>query len=219
MPKLPLGLFFDGNFVDSLDISYPRLENSTSTTYHLGDDSNNAQATWSMASAYLISMPMGNELPRLFHHLGPRYFSNFQAAPLVRFFTYEAATSLSIYLQSLMDAKRTPSVELSGLLKGAKDGTGVQEESILFALTPAGYQESGGEDGDAYVINSALRRDRVRDNARIVGDVAVVKPQCLDVSVWKIGGAAIPLRLVEMSQVRYCHISDDHGAHCIVELS
>ncbi|CCA74831.1 related to WD repeat and FYVE domain-containing protein 3 [Serendipita indica DSM 11827] len=197
---MPLGLFFDGNFVDSLDVSYPRLENSASTTYYLGDDSNNAQAIWSMASAYLISMPMGNELPRLFHHLGPRYFSNFQAAPLVRFFTYEAATSLSIYLQSLMDAKRTPSAELSALLKGAKDGTGVQEESILFALTPAGYQESGGEDGDAYVINSALRRDRVRDNARIVGDVAVVKPQCLDVSVWKIGGAAIPLRLVEMSQ-------------------
>ncbi|KAG8759860.1 hypothetical protein FRC14_004821 [Serendipita sp. 396] len=194
-------LFFDGNFVDSIDISYPRLENSTSTTYHIGDESSNAQASWSMASAYLFSMPMGNEVPRLFHHLGPRYYSNFQSSPLVRFFTYEAATSLSIYLQSLMDAKRTPSAELSTLLKGASDGPGIQEETILFTLTPSGYQQCGGAGNtDAVVLNSALRKDRARDSARIFGDVAVVKPQCLDVSVWKIGGAAIPLRLVEMSQ-------------------
>jgi hypothetical protein len=153
-----------------------------------------------MASVYLFSMPMGNELPRLFHHLGPRYFSNFQSSPLVRFFTYEAATSLSIYLQSLIDAKRTPSAELSSLLKGAKDGPGISEDLIVFALTPAGYQPVGTDNQDPVVLNSALRKDRVRDAACIKGDVAIVKPQCLDVSVWKIGGAAIPLRLVELSQ-------------------
>jgi hypothetical protein len=176
-----------------------------STTYHIGDESNNAQASWSMASAYLFSLPMGNELPRLFHHLGPRYFSNFQSSPLVRFFTYEAATSLSIYLQSLIDAKRTPSPELSLLLKGAKDkdGPGISEDSIIFAITPFGYSDGDGtsELQDATVLNAALRRDRVREKARIKGDVVVVKPQCLDVAVWKIGGAAIPLRLVELSQV------------------
>ena len=199
------GLFIDGNFTDSHDISYPRLENSMSTTYHIGDESNNAQASWSMASAYLFSLPMGNELPRLFHHLGPRYFSNFQSSPLVRFFTYEAATSLSIYLQSLIDAKRTPSPELTILLKGAKDkdGPGISEDSIVFALTPFGYQDGDGtlESQDATVLNAALRRDRVRDKARIKGDVVVIKPQCLDVALWKIGGAAVPLRLVELSQV------------------
>lgn len=153
-----------------------------------------------MASVYLFSMPMGNELPRLFHHLGPRYFSNFQSAPLVRFFTYEAATSLSIYLQSLMDARLTPSAELSALLKGAQDGPGISEDSIVFALTPSGYQSVGADVQNAVVLNSAMRKDRVRESAAVKGDVAIVKPQCLDVSVWKIGGAAIPLRLVELSR-------------------
>jgi hypothetical protein len=203
-----LGLFIDGNLVDSQDVAYPRLENSYSTAYHIGDESNNAQASWSMASAYLITMPMGNELPRLFHHLGPRYFSNFQSSPLVRFFTYEAATSLSIYLQSLMDAKRTPSPELSMLLKGGKEGgPSISEDTILFAITPAGYQDADENGTDVAVLNSALRKDRVREKARIKGDVAVVKPQCLDSAVWKIGGAAIPLRLVELSQVKQMSIT------------
>jgi len=176
-----------------------------STTYHIGDEANNAQASWSMASAYLFSLPMGNELPRLFHHLGPRYVSNFQSTPLVRFFTYEAATSLSIYLQSLIDAKRTPSPELSLLLKGAKDkdGPGVSEDSIVFAITPFGYHDGDGTSvlQEATVLNAALRRDRSREKAMIKGDVTVVRLQCLDVAVWKIGGAAVPLRLVELSQV------------------
>ncbi|KAG8823617.1 hypothetical protein FRC17_009281 [Serendipita sp. 399] len=95
---------------------------------------------------------------------------------------------------------RTPSAELSALLKGASDGPGIQEESMLFTLTPSGHRQGDTDSTQAVVLNSALRKDRVRDSARIIGDVAVVKPQCLDVSVWKIGGAAIPLRLVEMSQ-------------------
>lgn len=165
-----------------------------------------------MASSYLFSLPMGNELPRLFHHLGPRYFSNFQSSPLVRFFTYEAATSLSIYLQSLIDAKRTPSPELSLLLKGAKDreGPGISEDLIVFALTPFGYQDGDGslDSPDATVLNAALRRDRTREKARIKGDVVVVKPQCLDVSLWEIGGAAVPLRLIELSQVSTLILGD-----------
>lgn len=161
---------------------------------------------------------MGNELPRLFHHLGPRYLSNFQSSPLVRFFTYEAATSLSIYLQSLIDAKRTPSAELSVLLKGAKDGPGIPEDSIVFALTPAGYQPVNPDTLEAVVLNSALRKDRIREAALVKGDVAVVKPQCLDVSVWKMGGAAIPLRLVELSQARRFR-RPSHISHSLPELA
>jgi hypothetical protein len=86
------------------------------------------------------------------------------------------------------------------LLKGAKDGPGISEDLIVFALTPAGYQPVGRDNQDSVVLNSALRKDRVRDAACVKGDVVIVKPQCLDVSVWKIGGAAIPLRLVELSQ-------------------
>lgn len=196
-----IGLFLDGNLVDSYDIPYPRLENSNSTTYHVGDQSNNAQAAWSLASSYLFSVAVGNELPRLFHHLGPRYTSNFQSTSLMRFFTYEAATSLSIFLQSLIDSKRPYASELTSLLKGVKDGTGIPEESIVFALNPVGYQEADSDRKDATVLNSSLRKERARERAKVIGDVVVAKPQCLDVSVWKIGGAAIPLRLVELTRV------------------
>jgi hypothetical protein len=119
----------------------------------------------------------------------------------MRFFTYEAATSLSIFLQSLIDSKRPYASELTALLKGVKDGAGIPEESIVFALNPIGYQEANSDTKETTVLNSSLRKERARDRARVIGDVVVAKPQCLDVSVWKIGGAAIPLRLVELTQV------------------
>lgn len=149
----------------------------------------------------LISSP-GNDIPRLFHHLGPRYTSNFQSSSLVRFFTYDAATSLSIYLQSRLDSKRATASDLTPLIKGSRDGVGVSEDAIVFSLTPAGYQSVDTETGHAMVLNGAARKDRIRDKAEVKGDVVVAKPQCLDVSLWKIGGAAIGLRLMELSTVR-----------------
>ena len=51
------------------------------------------------------------------------------------------------------------------------------------------------------MVNSALRRDRTREKAEVIGNLVVSKPQCLDVALWKIGGAAVVLRLTELAEV------------------
>jgi hypothetical protein len=38
-------------------------------------------------------------------------------------------------------------------------------------------------------------------NGEIEGDVFTVKAECLDVALWKIGGAAVVLRLVQLATV------------------
>jgi hypothetical protein len=58
-----------------------------------------------------------------------------------------------------------------------------------------------GETKKQAVVNSALRRDRIREKAEVIGDLVVAKPQCLDVALWKIGGAAVVLRLTELAEV------------------
>jgi len=51
------------------------------------------------------------------------------------------------------------------------------------------------------VANSSLRKDKIREKAEVIGDLIVAKPQCLDVALWKIGGAAVVLRLTELAEV------------------
>jgi hypothetical protein len=58
-----------------------------------------------------------------------------------------------------------------------------------------------GETKKGAVVNSALRRDKIREKAEVIGDLVVAKPQCLDVALWKIGGAAVVLRLTELAEV------------------
>src|SRR5882757_6327473 len=103
-------------------------------------------------------MPLlANDLPRFIHHLGPRYNSNFQAPSLVRFLTYEGATSLNIFLSTLLSSNHATFSDHSPLDKASKDGLGLAEDLIVFALSPAGYETLEGEQA---VVNSALRRDR-----------------------------------------------------------
>jgi hypothetical protein len=102
----------------------------------------------------------------------------------------------------------------SALVKAIRDGLGLSEESFLFALTTNGYR-NGDEDAEAhtrdtrkgverFVFSSAL--GPLGDTAGCVkavlrGDITVVQPQRLDDVIWKIGGSAVALRLVELSSV------------------
>ena len=55
-----LGLFIDGVLSDSLNWQYPKMDGSSKMGhYMLGDVSETAQMSWSIASAYLISNALG----------------------------------------------------------------------------------------------------------------------------------------------------------------
>ena len=272
------GLYLDGAFVEGAQLSYPRLDsisgNVPGVQYLVGDlsytpnETDSQRMSWCVASAYLLglplrkrschiefsvaNMPLADDIPRLIHHLGPRYTGSFQDPSLVRFLTYEAATSLNMYLASVsslhssLSPVRSPTSEGGNassnkrqstsagqprpgtigaptpILKALREGMqaiGVREESVLFGLAPAGFgwgvDSTGASSQESQALGGSPVSRRASGNwtdhekekppgeqVRLSGDVFVVKAESLDVALWKIGGAAVALRLVSLGEVR-----------------
>jgi len=190
-------LFVDGALVDAVNWAYPRLD-SPGAEYVLGDDKGEGGARWCLASAYLLAQPLGDDMPRLFHHLGPRYTANFQAPSLIRFLTYEASASLNIHLASLRHDQNSSS-QPSALTKAVTHGVGFKEDAIIFALNPAGWRDDAGPNK---TVENGVAKPAGPHSAEVRGDVVCANPQCLDVSLWQVGGPAVTLRLVELAEVR-----------------
>ncbi|KAJ7130393.1 beach-domain-containing protein [Mycena epipterygia] len=185
-------LYLDGVLNDGVNWNYPKFESQPQAMkYVLGDDVKKTRMSWCIASAHLMSFPFGDDLPRFIHHLGPRYSGNFQDPMLVKFLTYEASTSLNMYLSTVVAKSQTP-VGLTPLMKVVKDGLGIAESSIIFSVSPLNCPTNETE--SAVVQANGSNREFA-----IQGDVFIVKAACLDMSLWKIGGAAVPLRLLQVA--------------------
>lgn len=206
-----LGLFLDGVLNDGVNWPYPKpAPNLQKTTYTIGNNSPRAQMSWCLSSVYLLSTPLGilpsyshtslltmhylgNEHLRFIHHLGPRYAGNFQDPNLVKLLTYEGSTSLNMYLSTIATKNNTPP-ELSLMMKVVKNGLAIPESQIVFSFLASDSQKSG-QGTDVHLNSSSA-------TLRATGDVFTVKAACLDMALWKIGGAAIVLRLVDLANVR-----------------
>ncbi|RXW16665.1 hypothetical protein EST38_g9189, partial [Candolleomyces aberdarensis] len=307
-------LFFDGVLQDMLNWQYPKGESTAQRMlYSIGsNDSTEGKLSWSLASAYLLSMPIGEDVPRFIHHLGPRYSGNFQDPGLVRFLTYEASTSLNMFLTSVSSkhyanplspsatspiqqqnpgsqpmsiaaalgaiaasssnsllhqatnaaVPATPpqqsepyipaskqSIIQSGMMKVVKNGVGIPDSHIVFSFSAADCTSGGvgvgiplrGQlkvkakaaaaaaagarpisktpsslslsfhqrdvSGSSTLSSSSpelggefTNTKRKADEVEVVGDVFVVKAACLDSALWKIGGAAVALKLVQLAK-------------------
>ena len=143
---------------------------------------------------------VADDLPRFVHHLGPRYSGSFQDPDLIKFLTYEASTSLNMFLSAVT----SKSPETTPLLKIIREGFGVSESSIVFSLSPLSSLDQS--DGNTAPSVNGQSRDlpSFRGRFRVTGDLVVVKLSCLDVALWRIGGAAIALRLVQLASVSAC---------------
>ncbi|KAF7792655.1 hypothetical protein EIP86_003752 [Pleurotus ostreatoroseus] len=187
-------LYFDGVLCDVLQLSYPKTDGMPrSGLYVIGDPSETAQMSWCIASAHFLSIPVGDDVPRFIQHLGPRYAGRFQSADLVKYLTYEASTSLNIFLASVAQSKKTTTM---GTL--ISRGLGINAGSVVFNLTPS---VPGSKDVGLGLIGN----DEVSDGLpalRVEGDVVAVRNVSLDVSIWRLGGSAVPLRLVQLATVR-----------------
>jgi hypothetical protein len=145
--------------------------------YTIGDAeaTSSSSMSWCLASAYLLGLPLGtfdfhlldiksnptisqaDDLPRLIHHLGPRYTGTFQDLELVKFLTYEASTSLNMFLSSASAAAaasspfaRSPQGSIgpgskmlkntqTPIVKALREGmpsTGLKEDTIVFVVAP-----------------------------------------------------------------------------------
>ena len=116
---------------------------------------------------------------------------------MVRFLTYEASTSLNMFLalKSTVPRPKSKSGEQISIVKALKKGMGIPETSVIFTFSAAGAP-GWGQDGAVGVRCGIGALD-----GEIEGDVFTVKAECLDVALWKIGGAAVVLRLVQLATV------------------
>ncbi|KAH9476097.1 Beige protein-like protein 1 [Psilocybe cubensis] len=224
-----LRLYIDGAYVDGQNLTYPRAElfsgygSNSGIRYTIGDftaqKQNGSSMSWCLASAYLLGLPLADDLPRLIHHLGPRYTGSFQDRELVKFLTYEASTSLNMYLNSAsstgsnQSSIRSPpgGVTVKGkgsqspIVKALREGMssmGLKDESVVFIVASEDFEWGVDGDGDS-TIKDSIGVDVGMRNAKLVGDVFVVKAESLDVALWKIGGAAVGLRLVQLASTSH----------------
>ncbi|KAF8962103.1 beach-domain-containing protein [Flammula alnicola] len=187
-----LRLYIDGAFVEGINLQYPRSDSvsgaNSGVQYLIGDAEHKgvqgAVMSWCLASSYLLGVPLADDLPRLIHHLGPRYTGTFQDPELVKFLTYEASTSLNMYLGSAAASNASTQMPIVKALREGMPSVGLKEETVLFVVAPGEF--SWG------VVD-----------ARLSGDVFVVKAESLDVALWKIGGAAVGLRLVQLASTSH----------------
>ncbi|KAG2033253.1 hypothetical protein BDR03DRAFT_935719 [Suillus americanus] len=169
-------LFVDGVLSDSLQWAYPKFDDMSPATFIVGDDGATVESSWCVASAYLLSVALDDDFPRFIHHLGPRYSDSFQDQTLIRFLTYEASTSLNMHIT----AQGASLPENSQLKKAIRGDSIISDSSIVFRVVPQPHDK--------------------KDQIVTRGDVFTVCCQPLDLAVWKIGGAALLLRLVALAQ-------------------
>ena len=167
-----------------------------------------------------LNLRSGDDIPRIIQHLGPEYCGLFQTKDLFQFLTYEASTSLNILLSSLADRQKKAAHNHGGpdrvapsagpsALRFLKDGINVAEESFIFSASAVGFKygevDESGRISPQCVRNGATAASSAasRDPVGIVGDVTPVLTESLDIALWKIGGPAVALRIVELANVSY----------------
>lgn len=83
-----------------------------------------------------------------------------------------------------------------------KSGLGINEDAFVFTLTADSLKE----------VNSAMKpmpssaaseifSDAIRMRWSTSGDVMTVDAHCFDMAMWKLGGASIALRLIQLASV------------------
>lgn len=136
-----------------------------------------------------LSNSVGDHLPRFIHHLGPRYNATFQSKSLAKFLTYEASTSLNIFLSNLRSSKGGMTPDVVALIKAINDGIGIEEASVVFSFSPAAYMPR--IDGTLTTLSLFTKH----------GNVHSTKAYCIDTAMWEIGGVAVALRLIQLAKV------------------
>ena len=150
-----------------------------------------------------LNISKANALPRIIHYLGPRYAGSFQDPHLIfKHLTYEASTSLNMLIVNLT-AKNPNSEDLSLMMKAVKNGLGITQASIIFLLSPGSFTPS--YESSTWLPSTTPHSPFLARNGTwsTEGDVFVAQAKCLDMAMWKIGGAAVALRLVQLANVSY----------------
>lgn len=116
----------------------------------------------------------------------------------------EGATSINIYLSTLgqnaADKRLFTLPNTSAIVKAIRTGPAIPEEHILLSLSASDIQAS-----EENIVNAAVphpwRAKQLRHGlAKLHGDIHAFSPISLDDSVEAVGGGAVALKLVDLSQ-------------------
>ncbi|KXN83156.1 hypothetical protein AN958_01769 [Leucoagaricus sp. SymC.cos] len=184
-------LFLDGVIQDGLNWAYPKADYKGQAIKYVIGGRAEELPSWCLSSAYLFATPIPDDLIRFIHHLGPRYVGTFQDSSINKFLTYEASTSLNMFLASL-GAKKSSLVDDSPILKAIRHGMGFNKSQLIFAIGATSISTAG--------IVEELPIDGIVANAVTEGNIYVTKAACFDSALWTIGGASVSLRLVQLAQ-------------------
>ncbi|KAI6157101.1 hypothetical protein BKA82DRAFT_965252 [Pisolithus tinctorius] len=185
-------IFVDGCLTDSLDWPYPPPDVIGRGQLILGDTTLGRPLSWCLASCYLLSIPLNDNLIKFMHGLGPQYHGNFQDCNLVRFFTYEVSTSLNMHLLGPASTR-----DASSLKRAIQEGALVSENFIMLKVVP--------EDIKPFPWLDPCSCSDLQSNSgvRYRGNVYVVLHQPFDVTLWEVGGVQLALRLVHQAQTQH----------------
>ncbi|KAL8852664.1 MAG: hypothetical protein Q9221_002424 [Calogaya cf. arnoldii] len=154
-----VSLFVNGNFVEQVKSNYPLappLAKTKSGSANHGPSSHNrtspvqafvgtpqdlasrlgkdvVSSQWRLASAYVFSDFLSDDLLAVHYELGPRYYGNYQDC-LGSFNTYQAASSLKIRNDSLHPGKQQHSDIICAMELGANEL--LPEARIILGLSP-----------------------------------------------------------------------------------
>lgn len=179
-------------------------------------------AAWDLGPLYMIDRCLPADFPLVLSHLGPSYTGNLQDS-LGRFLSYEASTAINVRLDAVARglAKDGPAAErelsrhpLVTAIAG-KSSELFPEDCFYFALHTGCTRRrerpsrSGIVDLDpshrakpVVLVNQALplTRDAVTSSsgyAKVFGDVTLSCPSRLEDGIWKAGGCAVLLQLID----------------------
>ncbi|CAB4400230.1 unnamed protein product [Rhizophagus irregularis] len=177
--------------------------------------------SWDLGPCYFFEDDLDGDLISVYYHLGPRYSSNFQDS-LGQFQTYQTSTLLTMKLEALNRQRKDANIEVDHLamvtaIRGNNSQT-LPEDKIIFAFNAsnmlvcgqnANILGSGLYEGTSQelalstvILNAAVpkveRALRVSHGlADLYGNPVTAIPYGMDDSIWKIGGSAVVLRLIE----------------------
>ncbi|KAG8221472.1 hypothetical protein J3R82DRAFT_1685 [Butyriboletus roseoflavus] len=185
-------VFVDGVLRETFDWIYPSIHENYVGEFILGDKRPDRGSSWCIASAYVLSTPLDDELPRFIHHLGPRYEGNFQDRALVRFLTYEASASLNMHMVG-----SGPTSGDTSLKKVIRDGAMINEASILCKIV--------AKDIADFPRLDTHPRSKKQDasSVTIFGSLIAIPCRPLDLALGSIGGAQLLLCLVSLAETSH----------------
>lgn len=207
MPRVAstVHVYLDGKRVCTLQAPWPGAF-ATPASVWLGGTPvvGEGHATWSLSSVFLMDGLIPPSIPALLHELVPSYTGNLQA-PLARFLSYAGLTRMHTRLKELAGASEPRGQSHS--FRALKSALHMAAADIFplehfYLHLQADHTLRCGT--QVLVPNQALPHllkniGPSEGHGRVMGLPTLRLPRRLDESVWSLGGCALLLRLVELS--------------------